>query len=142
MKEVAVKKAFQKLLFVSAILSLGGLEAVQAQEVSRMRIWWDVAAPPGALYLNICSDPRINNNPRTGGCGRIDVLNENATKNKEQFRFVDDRLKVGSEYRACLVADQTRGRSGRWMVCRDFVAQDGGEVALNGSLLRPIRANP
>lgn len=100
MREVAVKNAFQKLLFVSTILSLGSLDAAQAQEVARMRIWWDVAAPPGALYLNICSDPRINNNPRTGGCGRIDTLNENATKNKEQFRFVDDRLKVGGEYRA------------------------------------------
>jgi hypothetical protein len=133
-------------ILVSLATVIGTSISAYAQEVVPVRIFWDISAPPGALYLNICSDPGINGSPN-GTCAKINVLNSNVTSNKDKIRLVDDRLRSGKRYRACIIADQTQGRSGRWYSCSDFTASppQSGEaqtIQLSSASLRSLRPNP
>jgi hypothetical protein len=114
-----------------------------AQQIARMRIDWNFTAGGGALYLNICDNPRLRTNPNTGGCATVNVLNSNVTSNREGTRLVEDRLRVGTEYKACIVADNIdASHQGRWMVCRNFIAADQQAVSLPYQGLWFVRSKP
>jgi hypothetical protein len=131
-------KLLKNLFSVGAIsaISTGFLSSfigqAQAQQVAKMRFVWDFTPSSGAVYLNICSDPKFNINERTGGCAEIDILNSNVTKNRDRTRLVTDRLKFGQQYKACLVADNTfSDKQGRWIDCVDFAAVEGQTISFS-----------
>lgn len=120
---------------------LSGAETVQAQQIIRARFAWDFTPPAGAVYFNVCDNPTLNVNERTGGCAEINVLNEVVTRNRDRTRLVSDRLRSGQAYKACLVADNIgRGYEGRWIQCYDFVARDGQSFRFSLSQLRYVGA--
>ena len=132
--------------FVLGLIITGSLfhssEAL-AQQIAKMRIDWNFTAGGGALYLNICDNPRLRTNPNTGGCATVNILNSNVTSNREATRLIEDRLRVGTEYRACIVADNIdANHRGRWIVCQNFVAADQQAVSLSYGDLKFVRANP
>jgi hypothetical protein len=119
----------------------------QAQQIVPVQIYWDDAPGHGALYLNICSDPGINADQRTGMCANINVLNSTVTREREFRRIVTDKIKAGKTYRVCLVADNTPTGSGRWFTCKDlraFVPQSGQSIVVNlqQTSLQFLRPNP
>lgn len=135
--------AIKSLLLLTS-LGLGVTSHIgqaQAQQVAKMRFIWDFTAPSGAVYLNICSDPKFNINERTGGCAQIDILNSNVTKNQDRTRLVTDRLKFGQQYKACLVADNTfSNKQGRWIDCVDFAAVQGQTISFSLGRARYVGA--
>ncbi|NJL64297.1 MAG: hypothetical protein HC903_23840 [Methylacidiphilales bacterium] len=124
-----------------------GIKPAQAQQIVPVQIYWNVAPGSGALYLNICSEPGVNGDQRTGLCANINVLNSNVTPEREFRRFVTDRIRAGQTYRVCLVADNTPTGAGRWFTCQDFRAfvPSSGQaivISLQQSSLRFLRPNP
>ena len=124
-----------------------GTKAAQAQQIVPVQIYWNATPGSGALYLNICSDPGINGDQRTGMCANINVLNSNVTREREFRRIVTDRIRAGKTYRVCLVADNTPTGSGRWFTCQDFTAfvpSSGQSIMINlqQASLRFLRPNP
>lgn len=124
-----------------------GIKTAQAQQIVPVQIYWNVAPGRGALYLNICSDPGINGDQRTGMCANINVLNSNVTREREFRRIVTDRIRAGKTYRVCLVADNTPTGAGRWFTCQDFrafVPSSGQSIVidLQQASLRFLRPNP
>lgn len=124
-----------------------GIKPAQAQQIVPVQIYWDVVPGNGALYLNICSEPGVNGDRRTGMCANINVLNSNVTREREFRRFVTDRIRAGQTYRVCLVADNTPTGAGRWFTCQDFRAfvPSSGQaivISLQQSSLRFLRPNP
>jgi hypothetical protein len=127
-----LKQSVLTSLSFSFICLTNNFNPAQAQEVAKLRFIWDFVPSSGAAYFNICSDPKININARTGGCAEIDVLNENVTANREKTRLVRDRLKEGKSYKACIVADNTfSDKRGRWIDCVDFVARNGETISFS-----------
>lgn len=119
-----------------------------AQEgIARMRFEWNFPEPGGAIYMNICSDPDFNIDRQSGGCAEINVLNEVVTKNRGGTKLVNDRLKIGTAYKACLVTDNIYpgsqySKRGRWITCKSFTAQDTSVVAFNYNDLNFVRNRP
>lgn len=132
---------------ILGMLTLFGIKPAQAQQIVPVQIYWSVEPGNGALYLNICSEPGVNRDRRTGLCANINVLNYNVTREREFRRFVTDRIQAGQTYRICLVADNTPTGSGRWFTCQElraFVSSSGQSIVINfqQSSLRFLRPNP
>ena len=130
---------------VLALMITGSLfqsSGVLAQQIAKMRFVWNFTPAGGAVYLNICDDPEFNVNERTGGCANINVLNSNVTQNRDRTRLVTDKLRAGTSYKACLVADNI-GRSfeGRRIQCYNFVASDGQTIRFSLNELQYV-GNP
>lgn len=97
--------------------------------------------------MNICDEPDFNTDAESGGCAKINVLNRVVTDNRSGTELITDRLKLGTPYKACLVADNIYPRSqyerrGRWITCQVFNAQDKATIAFNYSNLKFVRARP
>ncbi len=132
------------ILGISATFAI---KPVQAQQIVPVQIYWNVLPENGALYLNICSEPGVNGDRRTGLCANINILNSNVTREREFRRFVTDRIQAGQTYRVCLVADNTPTGSGRWFTCQDFRAfmPSSGQsivIDLEQESLQFLRPNP
>jgi hypothetical protein len=110
-------------------------------QIVKVRFAWNFTPAGGAVYFNICDNPRFNISERTGGCAEINVLNEVVTRNRDRTRLVTDRLKAGKAYKACLVADNIgRHHQGRWIQCYDFAAKDGKSYRFTLNQLRYVGA--
>jgi hypothetical protein len=144
---------FNKILASSTVLAVVmGTTALTtvatAQDsIARMRFEWNFPEPGGAIYMNICTDPDFNIDRQSGGCAEINVLNEVVTSNRGGTKLVSDRLKRGTAYKACLVADNIYPNSeyskrGRWITCKNFTAQDRGVVSFKYWDLQFVRSKP
>jgi hypothetical protein len=110
-----------------------------AQQTAKMRFVWNFTPVGGAIYFNICDDPKFNIDERTGGCANVNVMNSNQTQNRARTVLVTDRLRAGTSYKACLVADNIgRGFEGRRIQCHDFVARDGQTIRFSLNQLQYV----
>jgi hypothetical protein len=110
LKEITVSRSVFGYVLTSTVIGLivpllGSTDTAQAQQIIKVRFAWNFTPAGGAVYFNICDNPTININERTGGCAEINVLNEVVTRNQDRTRLVTDRLRAGQAYEACLVAD-------------------------------------
>jgi len=122
-----IKAQLPRTVFLGLLItgSLFQSSGALAQQIAKMRFVWDFKPVGGAVYFNICTDPKFNVNERTGGCANVNILDSNVTQNKDRTLLVTDRLRVGTSYKACLVADNIgRGFEGRRIQCYNFVARD------------------
>ena len=122
-----IKAQLPRTVFLGLLItgSLFQSSGALAQPIAKMRFVWDFKPVGGAVYFNICTDPKFNVNERTGGCAKVNILDSNVTQNKDRTLLVTDRLRVGTSYKACLVADNIgRGFEGRRIQCYNFVARD------------------
>jgi len=120
-----IKAQLPRTIFLGLLItgSLFQSAGALAQQIAKMRFVWDFKPVGGAVYFNICTDPEFNVNESTGGCANVNILDSNVTQNKDRTLLVTDRLRVGTSYKACLVADNIgRGFEGR----RDSVLQFRG----------------
>jgi hypothetical protein len=125
---------FLGLLITGSLFQSSG---ALAQQIAKMRVVWDFKPVGGAIYFTICDDPKFNVDESTGGCANVNVMNSNQTQNKARTVLVTDRLRAGTSYKACLVADNIgSGFEGRRIQCHDFVARDGQTIRFSLNQLR------
>jgi hypothetical protein len=121
--------------------------ATGQQNIAGMRLTWNFPEPGGAIYMNICDKPDFNVDAQSSGCAQINVLNEVVTNNRSGTKLITDRLKIGTPYKACLVADNIYPRSqyekkGRWITCRNFTAKDQSTISFSYWELKFVRERP
>ena len=136
-----IKAQLLRTVFLGLVItgSLFQSSGALAQQIGKMRFVWDFTPVGGAVYFNICTDPKFNVNERTGGCANINVMNSNVTQNKDRTLLVTDRLRAGTSYKACLVADNIgSGFEGRRIQCHDFVVRDGQTIRFSLNQLRYV----
>jgi hypothetical protein len=129
---------FLGLLITGSLFQSSG---ALAQQIAKMRFVWDFKPVGGAIYFTICDDPKFNVDESTGGCANVNVMNSNQTQNKTRTVLVTDRLRAGTSYKACLVADNIGpGFEGRRIQCHDFVVSDGQTIRFSLNQLRYVGA--
>jgi hypothetical protein len=116
--------------------------AIGQQIIARMRFTWNFPDSGGAIYMNVCDNPDFNIDAQSGGCAEINVLNEVVTNNRSGTKLITDRLKKGTPYKACLVADNIHGKKGRWITCQNFTARDRLTISFSYSELISVRERP
>jgi hypothetical protein len=127
---------FLGLLITGSLFQSSG---ALAQQTAKLRFVWNFTPVGGAVYFNICDDPKFNIDERTGGCAKVNVMNSNQTQNRARTVLVTDRLRAGTSYKACLVADNIgRGFEGRRIQCHDFVARDGQTIRFSLNQLQYV----
>ena len=141
MKKIALLSSITFLSIVSISLTLASVATGQ-ENIAAMRFTWNFPGSGGATYLNICNKPNFNIDAQSGGCAEINVVNEVVTDNRMGTKLITDRLRVGTRYKACLVADNIRDKKGRWIACKDFTAEDELTISFYDWRLKPVRENP
>jgi hypothetical protein len=141
MKKIKAQLPGTVFLWLVIIGSLFQSSGALAQQIAKMRFVWDFKPVGGAIYFTICDDPEFNVDESTGGCANVNVMNSNQTQNKARTVLVTDRLRAGTSYKACLVADNIgSGFEGRRIQCHDFVARDGQTIRFSLNQLRYVGA--
>jgi len=138
-----IKAQLPRTVFLGLVItgSLFQSSGALAQQIAKMRFVWDFKPVGGAIYFTICDDPEFNVDESTGGCANVNVMNSNQTQNKARTVLVTDRLRGGTSYKACLVADNIgSGFEGRRIQCHDFVARDGQTMRFSLNQLRYVGA--
>jgi hypothetical protein len=138
-----IKAQLPRTIFLGLLItgSLFQSAGALAQPIAKMRFVWDFKPVGGAIYFTICDEPKFNVDESTGGCANVNVMNSNQTQNKARTVLVTDRLRAGTSYKACLVADNIGpGFEGRRIQCHDFVVSDGQTIRFSLNQLRYVGA--
>ena len=136
-----IKAQLPRTVFLGLLItgSLFQSSGALAQPIAKMRFVWDFTRAGGAIYFTVCDDPEFNVDERTGGCANVNVMNSNQTENRARTVLVTDRLRAGTSYKACLVADNIgRGLEGRRIQCYNFVARDGQTIRFSLNQLQYV----
>jgi len=136
-----IKAQLPRTIFLGLLItgSLFQSSGALAQQIAKMRFVWDFKPVGGAIYFTICDEPKFNVDERTGGCVNVNAMNSNQTENRARTVLVTDRLRAGTSYKACLVADNIgRGLEGQRIQCYNFVARDGQTIRFSLNQLQYV----